>query len=209
MHSRQRIYCRRDSTTKGDTVARREMSTDPRAVKTRATLIDATVELLKTQRAESLSVSQIVKEGSLSRQVFYEHFEDRDALLFAAAEKIIAPSVDWAREHSESSAPGESIEGLFAALEPHQDSLRNLLDGPVHWKLHSYCVSQVLPFVEARVLRQQEKSGAELTNEQVEYTAQVLACGVVDQMMRAIRDGRTGAETARRIMLVIEAIASV
>ena len=190
-------------------MARRELSTDPRAVKTRATLIDATIELLKTQRSEDLSVSQIVKEGNLSRQVFYEHFEDRDALILAAAEKIIEPSVQWAREHSEASAPGESIEGLFSTLEPNQAALRNLLDGPVHWKLHAYCVSQVLSFIEARIRKQQQKSGVELTTEQVQYTAQVIACGVVDQMTRAIREGRTGAETARRIMLVIEAISSI
>lgn len=193
----------------GGNVARRELSTDPRAVKTRATLVEATIELLKHHRAETLSVSQIVKEGHLSRQVFYEHFADRDALLFAAAENIIQPALLWASENSAKSAPARSLEGLFEVIEPNLEALRNLCDGPVHWKVHSYGVSLVLPFIEARISRELEVNGEKLSDEHVKYTAEVIACGVVDQMTRAIREGRSGRETGRRMLLVLETLAKI
>lgn len=190
-------------------MARRELSTDPRAVRTRATLIDSTIALLQTNRSEKLSVSQIVKEGNLSRQVFYEHFEDRDALLFAAAEKIIERVLDWVRENSAKSTPAESIEGILGEMEPNLEVFRNLIDGPVHWRVHSYAASLILPFLEARIRRDLEAFGAELTDEHVEYTAKVIASGLVDQLTTAVREGLSAQETGRRIKLMRETLSAL
>ena len=60
-------------------MARRELSQDPRAVKTRNAIIKTTTELLNEHRVEDITVSQIVNAAGMSRQVFYEHFKDRDA----------------------------------------------------------------------------------------------------------------------------------
>ena len=64
---------------------RRSDSQDPRALRTRKALIDATMRLLNDYEVADLNVSQIVKEAGVSRQVFYQHFEDRDALVLATA----------------------------------------------------------------------------------------------------------------------------
>ncbi|MGV0433806.1 TetR/AcrR family transcriptional regulator [Corynebacterium ureicelerivorans] len=50
---------------------RRSDSTDPRAIRTRNALVQATIGLLKTHTVAELNVSQIVKEAGVSRQVFY------------------------------------------------------------------------------------------------------------------------------------------
>ncbi|QPK83309.1 TetR/AcrR family transcriptional regulator [Corynebacterium qintianiae] len=184
-------------------MARREMSTDPRAVRTRATLIEATIELLKTNRAESLSVSQIVKAGNLSRQVFYEHFADRDALLYAAGEKILEPSSVRAVETVNASIePDRLIEGLFETVNPYRDALRNLCDGPVHWRIHQYSVDKMLPFLEMELRENLERGGSELPDEHIRRTAELLACGVAAQLTDAIREGRSPKE-ARHVMRVV------
>ena len=51
-------------------MARRESSSDPRAVRTREALISATIALLVDHKVEDLSVSGIVKAAQVSRQVF-------------------------------------------------------------------------------------------------------------------------------------------
>lgn len=191
-------------------VARREMSTDPRAVRTRATLINSTIGLLKTNRAETLSVSQIVKEGKLSRQVFYEHFADRDALLYAAGEKMIEPAFEWSKEHARSfSGPEGLVTSLFTAIEPHREAMRNLCDGPVHWRIHSYSVGKLIPFLETELRANLERSGAEVVEENLRPTAELLANGVAAQLTEAVREGRTVAETRdvmRRCRATLDAL---
>ena len=69
-------------------MARREASRDPRAVRTHQALVNATVELLADRPARELSVTAIVQQAGVSRQVFYEHFADRASVLAAAAESL-------------------------------------------------------------------------------------------------------------------------
>ena len=62
-------------------MARREGSTDPRAVRTRKAFLTATRDLQLEHKTEDITVSAIVKRAGMSRQVFYEHYDGRDAVL--------------------------------------------------------------------------------------------------------------------------------
>ena len=81
-------------------MTRREASKDPRAVRTRQALISATLDLLEQHSAHDLSVTTIVREAGVSRQVFYEHFTDRDGVVFAgSAHRQTAPTLQPNRRY--------------------------------------------------------------------------------------------------------------
>lgn len=194
----------------GRNVARRETSTDPRAVRTRATLIQTTIELLKTHRAEALSVSQIVKTGNLRRQVFYEHFADRDALLFAAAEKMIEPALECTTAASGETKPLDAIvEGLHQTARSYGASLRNLCDGPIHWQVHSLCMQYLCPIMEIEIAQLLEHAGRMKSPEHIRCTAEFAASGVVERLTAAVRDRMSLEEVRKELSLVRETLSAL
>jgi AcrR family transcriptional regulator len=53
-------------------------SADPRAARVRDRLRQAAFDLIRERRVEHISVSDITQRAEVSRQVFYQHFRDRD-----------------------------------------------------------------------------------------------------------------------------------
>ncbi len=82
----------------GATSPARATSTDPRAERVRAALIQAGFDLLTECRIADISVPDIVARAGVSRPVFYRHFADRDDLVVAALvqrmDEAVAPSSD-------------------------------------------------------------------------------------------------------------------
>ncbi len=56
----------------------RAASVDPRSVRVQKSLKRAVLALLRERRIETLAVGEIADRASVSRQVFYQHFRDRD-----------------------------------------------------------------------------------------------------------------------------------
>jgi len=95
-------------------VAARTNSVDPRAERVRTLLRDAAFALAHERPVDELTVGEIVARAGVSRQVFYQHFTDRDdavanafTMAFAAAttdisgdaRARIARLFDFAAEH--------------------------------------------------------------------------------------------------------------
>ncbi|MEV6446991.1 helix-turn-helix domain-containing protein [Amycolatopsis sp. NPDC051716] len=66
------------STNEGLRAPARTDSADPRAARVRDRLRRAAFELIEQRRVERISVSDIAALAGVSRQVFYQHFRDRD-----------------------------------------------------------------------------------------------------------------------------------
>ncbi len=69
-------------------------SADPRAARVRDRLRQAAFGLIGERRVERISVSDITQRAGVSRQVFYQHFRDRDdavAQAVAASFRELAP----------------------------------------------------------------------------------------------------------------------
>jgi AcrR family transcriptional regulator len=66
------------STNEGLRAPARTDSADPRAARVRDRLRRAAFELIEGRRVERISVSDIAALAGVSRQVFYQHFRDRD-----------------------------------------------------------------------------------------------------------------------------------
>ncbi|PJK20440.1 TetR/AcrR family transcriptional regulator [Mycolicibacterium goodii] len=58
---------------------------DPRVRRSRAALFEAVIELTCRHGSTDLTTAAIAEQAGLSRQVVYQHFGDRDALVVAAA----------------------------------------------------------------------------------------------------------------------------
>lgn len=65
-----------------------EKKTDLRIIKTRRQIQTAFLNLLKENKFDTISVSQITQEAMISRSTFYDHYEDKFALLDSIYEMI-------------------------------------------------------------------------------------------------------------------------
>jgi AcrR family transcriptional regulator len=59
-------------------------SADPRAARVRDRLRQAAFDLIGERRVERISVSDLTQRAGVSRQVFYQHFRDRDDAVASA-----------------------------------------------------------------------------------------------------------------------------
>lgn len=107
-------------------MAARIHSVDPRAERVRAKLRDAAFALAHERAVDQLTVSDIVDRAGVSRQVFYQHFRDRDdaiAYAFAVAFASATANVD--------EDPRTRIVALFDLAAEHRAMYRNVVPSVV------------------------------------------------------------------------------
>lgn len=181
-------------------MARRESSVDPRAVRTREALVGATIELLATKRVDQLSVSAIVKAARVSRQVFYEHFQDRDGVVLAAGEAVLVPAYsEFAANFVGDTSYPEQVRHLSVALEPHRQMVCHLIDSPVHARLNQTLSNLLFSPIRDGLKELLEAQGKHVSGQLLDDTAMFMISGTQYLFISAYRD-RLGAEvTAERI----------
>jgi AcrR family transcriptional regulator len=107
-------------------VAARTHSADPRAERVRTLLRDAAFAMAHEMRVDEITVGGLVSRAAVSRQVFYQHFRDRDDAVatafvheFAAATRGIEGD------------PRSRIMALFAFAAEHRAMYRNVVPSAV------------------------------------------------------------------------------
>ena len=181
-----------------DLPGRRSDSTDPRALRTRKALVDAVLRLLNDHEVADLNVSQIVKEAGVSRQVFYQHFADRDALIVAAA-------ADWVMDAYEHFADRFSIDQNFEASVVELASVAagkgvaagRLIDSPVHTVLDNEVQRVMQDTMREQLLpRAQEWEAAD--DQLIADMSRVYVAGIQRLIEQCVREGCTAEEIGRR-----------
>ncbi len=181
-------------------MARRQSSVDPRAVRTREALVSATIDLLATNRVDQLSVSGIVKAARVSRQVFYEHFQDRDGVVLAAGEAVLAPAYrEFAANFVGDESYPEQVRRLAQELEPHRPMLCHLIDSPVHAKLNKVMCDLLFTPIRAALREMLEEQGKTASGQLLDDTAMFMIAGTQHLFIRAYRDQLGAEATAERI----------
>ncbi|OFT59408.1 hypothetical protein HMPREF3151_01075 [Corynebacterium sp. HMSC05H05] len=181
-----------------DLPGRRSDSTDPRALRTRKALVDAVLRLLNDHEVSDLNVSQIVKEAGVSRQVFYQHFADRDALILAAA-------ADWVMDAYEHFADRFSIDKNFEAsvvelasvVDGKNEAAVRLIDSPVHTVLDNE-VQRVMQDTMREQLLPRAKQWGDADAELVADMSRVYVAGIQRLIEQCVREGCTAEEIGRR-----------
>ena len=124
-------------------MAARAHSADPRAERVRALLRDAAFELAHERPVDEITVGDLVTRAGVSRQVFYQHFTDRDdavATAVTAAFTAAASGVDG--------APRARILGIFDAAADHRAVYHNVVPSAVTQPVVAAFRAELLPACE-------------------------------------------------------------
>lgn len=177
---------------------RRSDSTDPRAIRTRNALVQATIGLLKTHTVAELNVSQIVKEAGVSRQVFYQHFTDRDGLVLATAQDMIKEAYEgFAARFSMDRDFQAAVTALMETLTDHYEAAVHIIDSPVHGQLDQEVVRIMLPTMR-EALREREGADPQLLDDMAKF----YIAGCQHLLEEGVRQGATPEEIGQRVELV-------
>jgi len=124
-------------------MAARTNSVDPRAERVRARLREASFALAHEHRVDELTVGDIVARAGVSRQVFYQHFSDRDdavATAFGAA--FAAATADGCGDAR------ARILRLFDFAAEHRTMYRNIVPSAVTQRVVTAFRTELLPACE-------------------------------------------------------------
>ena len=177
---------------------RRSDSTDPRAIRTRNALVQATIGLLQTHTVAELNVSQIVKEAGVSRQVFYQHFTGRDGLVLATAKDMIKEAYEgFAARFSVDRDFQAAVTALMETLTDHYEAAVHIIDSPVHSQLDQEVVRIMLPTMR-EALREREGADPQLLDDMAKF----YIAGCQHLLEEGVRQGASPEEIGQRVELV-------
>lgn len=111
---------------------------NPIAVRYRAMILDAFMELTRTLPYHEITILRIVQEADVSRQTFYRHFRSKDDVMTALMEEI---SEGVTRRLRELEAPSrrEIFTTYLRFWRSHADFLRIVCQGHIEsWLIAAY-----------------------------------------------------------------------
>ena len=121
-------------------MAARTHSSDPRAERVRTLLRDAAFALAHERPVDELTVSDLVSRAGVSRQVFYQHFSDRDdAVATAIAAAFAAAAADITGDAR------ARITRLFDFAAAHRAVYRNVVPSAVTQRVVAAFRTELLP----------------------------------------------------------------
>ncbi len=124
-------------------MAARTHSVDPRAERVRGRLRDAAFALAHERPVDRLTVGDIVARAGVSRQVFYQHFGDRDdAVAYAFTVAFASATADISAD------PGARILALFDFAAEHRAMYRNIVPSAVTLRVVAAFRTELTPACE-------------------------------------------------------------
>lgn len=121
-------------------MAARAHSSDPRAERVRARLRDAAFALAHERPVDQLTVGDIVARAEVSRQVFYQHFTDRDDAVAAAVTAAFASAT--------AAIDGDArvrVQRLFEFAADHRSAYRNIVPSAVTQRVVTAFRAELMP----------------------------------------------------------------
>jgi AcrR family transcriptional regulator len=115
-------------------MAARAHSVDPRAERVRTRLREAAFALAHERRVDEITVGDIVARAEVSRQVFYQHFRDRDDAVATAFTAAFAAAT---ADDTAPDTPGTAVDArarilrLFDFAAQHRSMYRNIVPSAV------------------------------------------------------------------------------
>lgn len=184
-------------------MARREGSMDPRAVRTRGAFLDAVMELQLEKKTEDITVSAIVDRAGMSRQVFYEHYDGRDAVVAALIERTFAPVIAaYIDEYTNGRGPRAAIEVLVGGMYEHRQLLLNVVGGPVLPSVLALFTTPQQPMLRGAVDSLQGELG-DIDEQQKADLGDLLRAGAFRIMVNSVREAENAKDAADRAADVI------
>jgi AcrR family transcriptional regulator len=121
-------------------MAARAHSHDPRAERVRAKIREAAFALARERRVDEITVSDLVQRAEVSRQAFYQHYEDRDDAVAAAVTAAFTAATSDA-----GADPTGRILRLFEFAAEHRAMYRNIVPSTVSLRAAAAFRAQLAP----------------------------------------------------------------
>src|SRR5262245_35205561 len=134
-------------------MAARAHSVDPRAERVRTRLREAAFALAHERPADEMTVGDIVARAEVSRQVFYQHFRDRDdAVATAFTVAFAAATADMGRIDGTAVGGGTDARArilrLFDFAAEHRAMYRNIVPSAVTQRVVTAFRAELAPACE-------------------------------------------------------------
>lgn len=165
-------------------MAARTHSADPRAERIRTKLRDAAFALAHERRVDELTVGDLVARAGVSRQVFYQHFADRDdaiATAFTVAFAAATADIDG--------DPRTRIMRIFELAAEHRAMYRNVVPSAVTQRVVAAFRAELLPACEQLAARAVPVLGA-ATGVEPESVSRFLVGGFQEVLRSWMEDAR-------------------
>ncbi|HYZ69551.1 MAG TPA: helix-turn-helix domain-containing protein [Mycobacterium sp.] len=134
-------------------MAARSHSADPRAERVRTRLREAAFALAHERPVDALTVGDIVARAEVSRQVFYQHFTDRDDAVATAFTVAFAAATAEDGSRLEGTTvggdPRARILRLFGFAAEHRSMYRNIVPSAVTQRVVTAFRTELTPACEA------------------------------------------------------------
>ncbi len=128
-------------------MAARTHSADPRAERVRTLLRDAAFALAHERPVDEITVGDLVARAGVSRQVFYQHFSDRDDAVSTAFAVAFTAAVADIEADIEGDARAR-ITRLFEFAAEHRAMYRNVVPSAVTQRVVAAFRAELLPACE-------------------------------------------------------------
>ena len=100
--------------------------TDLRIIKTKKTLFDALLKLMKKKNFEKIKIADICEEALINRSTFYAHYEDKYELLMALFEEQKISLLEKLEDNEKTIFSKEYLMELLNILINHIDENRDI-----------------------------------------------------------------------------------
>ncbi|WP_286204932.1 TetR/AcrR family transcriptional regulator [Corynebacterium afermentans] len=153
------------------------------------------LRLLNDHDVADLNVSQIVKEAGVSRQVFYQHFADRDALILAtAADWVLAAYERFAERFAIDHNFEASVVELVSVVDGRNEAAVRLIDSTV---LDDE-VQRVMQDTMREQLLPRSREWGDADAQLVDDMSRVYVAGMQRLIEQCVREGCSPEEIGRR-----------
>ncbi|QEE62124.1 TetR family transcriptional regulator [Salinibacterium sp. dk2585] len=120
-----------------------QRSSDPRAERSRAQLLDATITLVSDRGTTDLPLTELARTAGVSRQVAYLHYADRDDLIVEAALHLMRTRLTSAEP---TASAREAIERVTMHFAAHRDFYRAVFMGACCYAFNERMLALLRPF---------------------------------------------------------------
>jgi AcrR family transcriptional regulator len=180
-------------------MAARTHSADPRAERVRTLLRDAAFELAHERPVDQITVGDLVARAGVSRQVFYQHFSDRDdAVATAVAVAFAAASADIEGDAR------QRITRLFDFAAEHRAMYRNVVPSAVTQRVVAAFRAELLPACEEMAANAMPVVGS-ITDIPPESVSRFLVGGF-QEVLRSWMEDAEATDLRRRVTTALDTV---
>lgn len=180
-----------------DDMAARAHSADPRAERVRALLRDAAFALAHERPVDEITVGDLVARAGVSRQVFYQHFVDRDDAVATAVTAAFAAATAGV-----DGEPRVRILEIFDAAAEHRAVYHHVVPSAVTQRVVAAFRAELLPACEDMARAVMPVVGSAVAPEAVSR----FLVGGFQEVLRSWMENRDATDLRARVVAALDTV---